>query len=100
MERIGLRARRYSTRGCCGLAGDFGMTADHREVSLACAERVLLPAVRAPDDDTIVVADGFSCRYQIASGDSGRRGVHLAEATAAAVRGQRLGPRPEQVIAP
>ena len=84
MERVGLRARVLES-GCCGLAGDFGLTADHREVSLACAERVLLPAVREADPSTIVLADGFSCRYQITDAVTGRRPRHLAEVLAAAV---------------
>jgi Fe-S oxidoreductase len=88
MERIGLRARVLDS-GCCGLAGDFGLTADHREVSLACAERVLLPAVREADASTIVLADGFSCRYQIEDARTGRRPRHLAEVLAAAVTASR-----------
>jgi Fe-S oxidoreductase len=84
MERIGLRARVLDS-GCCGLAGDFGLTSDHREVSLACAERVLLPAVRAADPSTVVLADGFSCRTQINDAGTGRRPWHLAEVLAAAV---------------
>jgi FAD/FMN-containing dehydrogenase/Fe-S oxidoreductase len=90
MERIGLRARVLDS-GCCGLAGDFGLTADHREVSLACAERVLLPAVRDAGPSTIVLADGFSCRYQISDARTGRRPRHLAEVLAAAVA---AGPAP------
>jgi len=84
MERVGLRARVLDS-GCCGLAGDFGLTQEHRDVSLACAERVLLPAVREADDSTIVMADGFSCRYQITDAGTGRRPWHLAEVLAAAV---------------
>jgi Fe-S oxidoreductase len=99
MRRIGLEPDVLDS-GCCGLAGDFGLTPDHRDVSLACAERALFPAVRSAGDDTVILADGFSCRYQIASDHSGRRGVHLAEVVAAAVRGARIGPRPEATVAP
>jgi Fe-S oxidoreductase len=99
MRRIGLEPNVLSS-GCCGLAGDFGMTPEHREVSLACAERALYPAIRDADEAAVILADGFSCRVQIASDHSGRRGVHLAEVVAAAVRGDRLGPRPENTIAP
>jgi FAD/FMN-containing dehydrogenase/Fe-S oxidoreductase len=99
MRRIGLDPE-VLTSGCCGLAGDFGLTPDHRDVSLACAERALFPAVRAAGDDTVILADGFSCRYQIASDHSGRRGVHLAEVVAAAVRGARIEPWPERTVAP
>jgi Fe-S oxidoreductase len=88
MRRVGLDAQVLDS-GCCGLAGDFGMTPEHRDVSYACAERVLYPAVRDADDDTLILADGFSCRYQIASSGTGRRAVHLAEVVAAATRGSR-----------
>ncbi|WP_133850175.1 FAD-binding and (Fe-S)-binding domain-containing protein [Labedaea rhizosphaerae] len=72
--------------GCCGLAGNFGFEPGHLEVSEACAERVLLPAVRSADPTTAVLADGFSCRTQIHQLDSGgREAVHLAEVLAAAL---------------
>ncbi len=64
--------------GCCGLAGSFGYEAEHYEISMQIGERVLLPAVRAAPPDTLVVADGFSCRQQIAHA-TGRRALHLAE---------------------
>jgi Fe-S oxidoreductase len=66
--------------GCCGLAGNFGFTAGHGEVSEALAEQVLLPRLRDADPATVVLADGFSCRTQIHDLDSGgRQAVHLAE---------------------
>ena len=52
--------------GCCGLAGNFGFERGHYDVSVAAGEQVLLPAVRAADPDTAILADGFSCRTQIA----------------------------------
>ncbi|GFM17045.1 MULTISPECIES: FAD-binding and (Fe-S)-binding domain-containing protein [Mycobacteriaceae] len=64
--------------GCCGLAGNFGFERGHYEVSQQVGERVLLPAVRNAAPETAVVADGFSCRTQIAQGTE-RRAVHLAE---------------------
>jgi Fe-S oxidoreductase len=64
--------------GCCGLAGNFGFERGHYDVSVSVAERVLAPAVRAADPDTIVLADGFSCRTQIEQ-LTGRHAVHLAE---------------------
>ncbi|GAB3137585.1 FAD-binding and (Fe-S)-binding domain-containing protein [Micromonospora sonneratiae] len=97
MERIGLDADVLDS-GCCGLAGNFGMTSEHREVSLACAERVLLPAVRATDPATLVIADGFSCRTQIEDARAGRRPVHLAEIVNGAIRGMPVGAYPEQVL--
>ncbi len=62
---------------CCGMAGAFGYQAETLEVSRAMGELSLLPAVRAADKDTIVVADGTSCRHQIADGSS-REAVHVA----------------------
>jgi Fe-S oxidoreductase len=70
--------------GCCGLAGNFGFERGHYEVSAAVGERVLLPAVRAAEPDTTIVADGFSCRTQIAQGTP-RRAVHLAQLLADAL---------------
>jgi FAD/FMN-containing dehydrogenase/Fe-S oxidoreductase len=63
--------------GCCGLAGNFGAERGHYEVSVAVAETALLPAVRAAPD-AVVLADGFSCRTQLAE-LSGRDGIHLAQ---------------------
>ncbi|MEV7598600.1 FAD-binding and (Fe-S)-binding domain-containing protein [Kitasatospora sp. NPDC089797] len=76
--RLGLHNRVLDS-GCCGLAGNFGFEKGHFEVSEAIAERVLLPEVRAAGPDTVVLADGFSCRTQIAQLADGRRALHLAE---------------------
>jgi Fe-S oxidoreductase len=70
--------------GCCGLAGNFGFEKGHYEVSRAAGERVLLPAVRAAQPGTVIVADGFSCRTQIGQGTD-RSAVHLAQVLAAAL---------------
>ena len=59
----------------------FGFERDKYTVSQTLGERVLLPAVRAADHDTLIVTDGFSCREQIAQGTS-RRAVHVAEVLA------------------
>jgi Fe-S oxidoreductase len=67
--------------GCCGMAGPFGFEQDKFAVSQALAERALLPAVRSASPTTTLVADGFSCREQIAQ-NSARRGLHLAEVLA------------------
>ncbi|WP_107424715.1 FAD-binding and (Fe-S)-binding domain-containing protein [Streptomyces antioxidans] len=64
--------------GCCGLAGNFGVEKGHYEVSVAVAEHQLLPALREAEPETAILADGFSCRTQIAD-LSPRRGVHLAQ---------------------
>ena len=71
--------------GCCGMAGAFGFERDHYEVSRACGERVLLPAVREAPPDALIVADGFSCREQVRQ-ETGRHAVHLAEVLRDAVR--------------
>jgi Fe-S oxidoreductase len=70
--------------GCCGLAGNFGFEKGHYAVSMACAERVLLPAVRAADPDVAVLADGFSCRTQLRQAGT-REPVHLAQLAATAL---------------
>ncbi|MBO6562323.1 MAG: FAD-binding oxidoreductase, partial [Nisaea sp.] len=62
---------------CCGMAGAFGYEKKNLEVSIAMAERDLLPAVRAADGDTVLVADGTSCRHQIKDG-AAREAVHVA----------------------
>jgi Fe-S oxidoreductase len=73
--------------GCCGMAGAFGFEeGEHCDVSMAAGERVLLPAVRAVDRDTLVIADGFSCREQITQ-LTDRRPVHLAEVLRMALGG-------------
>ena len=64
--------------GCCGMAGSFGFEAAKYPVSIACAERVLLPKVRAASPDTIILANGFSCREQIEQ-CTGRATLHIAE---------------------
>jgi FAD/FMN-containing dehydrogenase/Fe-S oxidoreductase len=72
--------------GCCGMAGPFGFERDKFAVSQAIGERVLLPAVRAAEADTIVVTDGFSCREQVLQSTK-RRSLHIAEVVQLALRG-------------
>src|SRR5262249_35809651 len=69
---------------CCGMARAFGYGADTIDVSLKMAELSLLPAVRAAATDTIVVADGTSCRHQILDG-AGREALHVARVLAMSV---------------
>jgi Fe-S oxidoreductase len=64
--------------GCCGMAGAFGFENEHYDVAMKCGERVLLPAVRAQGNDTLIITDGFSCREQIAQ-TTNRQALHLAE---------------------
>ena len=71
--------------GCCGMAGSFGYEASHYEVSMKMAELSLLPAVRAAADDTLVIANGTSCRHQIMDGAK-REGQHIARVLQAALQ--------------
>ncbi|MBY3792989.1 FAD-binding protein [Rhodococcus fascians] len=83
LERAG--AHVTALGGCCGLAGNFGAERGHYDVSLQVAELQLLPALRASSDDTVVLADGFSCRTQIEH-LSNKSVVHLAELLARGIK--------------
>jgi Fe-S oxidoreductase len=72
----GLKVSTVQT-SCCGMAGSFGYEAEHYDVSMKMAELSLLPAIRNCSGETLLVADGTSCRHQIADG-SGRAAVHVA----------------------
>ena len=67
--------------GCCGMAGSFGFKPQHYAASQKIGESVLLPKVRSAERDTVVVANGFSCREQIEQA-TGRETLHLAEVLA------------------
>jgi FAD/FMN-containing dehydrogenase/Fe-S oxidoreductase len=84
LRRLGLELHVLDA-GCCGMAGAFGFEREHYDVALRCGERVLLPAVRAAEQDALVITDGFSCREQIEQG-TGRRALHLAEVLALALQ--------------
>jgi Fe-S oxidoreductase len=77
LERLGLDFELLDS-GCCGMAGSFGFEETKYDVSVKCAEQVLLPKISACADETIVVTNGFSCRAQIEE-LAGRRPVHPAE---------------------
>ncbi|MEO8629017.1 MAG: FAD-linked oxidase C-terminal domain-containing protein [Betaproteobacteria bacterium] len=62
---------------CCGMAGAFGYEAEHYDASMKMAEASLLPAMRSAPADTLLVADGTSCRHQIQDG-TGREAMHVA----------------------
>jgi FAD/FMN-containing dehydrogenase/Fe-S oxidoreductase len=103
LQRLGLDYE-VPESGCCGMAGAFGFEGgDHYEVSIACGERVLLPKVREAGADTLVVANGFSCRKQIEL-TTDRRALHLAHVLDLAQReadGARLpARRPERALLP
>jgi Fe-S oxidoreductase len=79
---------------CCGMAGSFGYAAETIDVSLAMGELSLLPAVRAADPETLIVADGTSCRHQIRDG-TGRQPVHVAQVLAASMAAARSTASPQ-----
>ncbi|MEN1783805.1 MAG: FAD-linked oxidase C-terminal domain-containing protein [Bacteroidota bacterium] len=61
--------------GCCGMAGSFGYEKEHYKVSMAIGELKLFPAVRKAKEDTIIAANGTSCRHQIQDG-TGKKALH------------------------
>lgn len=78
LEKMGIDLNVLDS-GCCGMAGYFGYEkGEHYDISVKAGERVLLPEVRKAEDDTLIIADGFSCREQILQ-ETGKRGIHLAE---------------------
>ncbi len=77
LHRIGIDFQSPAP-GCCGMAGSFGFEHDKYEISMAIGELELLPAVRKAPADWLIIADGFSCREQIAQGTD-RHALHLAE---------------------
>jgi Fe-S oxidoreductase len=75
--------------GCCGMAGAFGFEkGEHYDVSIKCGERALLPKVRDADADTLIVANGFSCREQI-SQTTDRQALHPAQVLKMALDGAK-----------
>jgi Fe-S oxidoreductase len=79
LKRMGVELEPVSG-GCCGLAGSWGFEEGHHEISMQCGEQALLPAVRDAQPDTLVIADGFSCKTQIQQSGSERRALHVAQA--------------------
>jgi len=87
LKRMGLDVEPL-TGGCCGLAGSWGFEEGKWQISLDCGEQALLPAIRNADRETLIVADGFSCKTQIEHApDTNRRALHLAEVIALARHG-------------
>jgi Fe-S oxidoreductase len=89
LEQTGLELE-VPDSGCCGMAGAWGYEPSHYDVSMAAAERVLLPKVREAPRDTLLVANGFSCRTQIQQGAQ-RDALHVAQV----LRLARTGRTPE-----
>ncbi|MGE5287593.1 MAG: FAD-binding and (Fe-S)-binding domain-containing protein [Micromonosporaceae bacterium] len=84
LRRAGAELTRVG--GCCGLAGNFGVERGHYEISAAVAETALMPAIRAAGPAAVLLADGFSCRTQLAD-LTGRSSVHLAQFLAGRLHG-------------
>jgi FAD/FMN-containing dehydrogenase/Fe-S oxidoreductase len=93
LEKLGLDYQILDS-GCCGMAGSFGFEKDHYDISIKVGERVLLPAVRQAPKDTLIIADGFSCREQIAQ-TTDRHALHLAQIIQMAMREGSSGPAGE-----
>ena len=85
LARMGVEFR-APAQGCCGMAGSFGFEEGKYELSMAVGELELLPAVRQAEPATLIVADGFSCREQIAQ-CTDRHALHLAEVIQMAMDG-------------
>jgi FAD/FMN-containing dehydrogenase/Fe-S oxidoreductase len=81
---------------CCGMAGAFGYGADTYQVSMDMAELSLLPAIRRADPAALIVADGTSCRHQIADGAS-RKALHVARVLATSLDNARSKPNPSPI---
>jgi FAD/FMN-containing dehydrogenase/Fe-S oxidoreductase len=99
LEKMGVEVEEVSG-GCCGLAGSWGFEAGKWKLSMDCGNEALLPAVRDAEDDTVIVANGFSCKTQLEHAPkTPRKAVHLAQAIALArnsgARADR-GPGPEK----
>ena len=70
--------------GCCGLAGSWGFEKGKYAISMDCGEQGLLPAVREASNETLIVADGFSCKTQIADARTGKHALHTGQVLALA----------------
>jgi hypothetical protein len=77
--------------GCCGLAGSWGFEHDKYDLSMKIGERRLLPTVRNAERDTILIADGFSCKTQVEHATD-RRALHTAQVIKMAIDHGENGP--------
>jgi len=99
LEKMGCEGEKLETT-CCGMAGSWGFEAGHHELSLRIGEHSLLPKVRDAPRETLVVADGFSCKTQIEQAGTGRHALHVTEVIQLALDHGPAGPRgrPEQAL--
>ncbi|HEY9243725.1 MAG TPA: FAD-linked oxidase C-terminal domain-containing protein [Streptosporangiaceae bacterium] len=94
LEQMGLSVQNLDG-GCCGLAGSWGFESGKYQISMDCGEQALLPAVRQASPETLVVANGFSCKTQIADAGTGRQALHAGQVMALArSRAADSRPRP------
>ena len=77
LDRLGLDYEIMQS-GCCGMAGSFGFEADKYDVSMRAAQRSLLPTIKSASNETLVLANGFSCREQIEQATN-RNTAHISE---------------------
>ncbi|HET8551907.1 MAG TPA: FAD-binding and (Fe-S)-binding domain-containing protein [Gammaproteobacteria bacterium] len=96
LDKMGLDVDLLSD-GCCGMAGSFGFEKEKYDVSIGAGERVLLPKVRNASDDTLIIANGFSCREQIAQ-TTDRRALHVAQVIQMAMHDEAQQHRPEAPV--
>jgi Fe-S oxidoreductase len=100
MDQMGVE-HHHPDAGCCGMAGAFGYEKenDHYTIAMACGERLLLPEVRDAAQETLIIADGFSCQEQIEQ-STDRHALHLAQVLQLAIRHgeQGLAGRPEAPV--
>jgi Fe-S oxidoreductase len=92
LERMGVQVEKLETT-CCGMAGSWGFEAGHHDLSMKIGEHSLLPQVRRAGGETLIVADGFSCRTQIEQARVGRQALHVAQAIQLALDHGPAGPR-------
>jgi Fe-S oxidoreductase len=94
LEAMGFEVEEVSG-GCCGLAGSWGFEDGKYDISMECGEHALLPAVREASPDTAVVANGFSCKTQVADAGVGRRALHVGQIMQMALHGEGRTSKPE-----
>jgi Fe-S oxidoreductase len=99
LEQSGLSVKELKG-GCCGLAGSWGFEKGKYKISMECGEQALLPAVRDAPGGALVVADGFSCKTQIADARVGKRALHTGQVFAMARAGEPDGGVPGRPVPP
>lgn len=87
LDKLGLDYRVLDS-GCCGMAGSFGFEAEKYDVSVACAERALLPELRTAEKDVMFITNGFSCREQVEDLHPQTQPLHLAEVLRLALKAE------------